>query len=254
MFESYKETSVARQRELARHLTNDVVSIAITNAYFHSAFYDLSQISWTDLIIDREARSSLLGTERISVTVTNRPVGEVLRSIADQLNLDMKIQGGVVLMTKKTMGIPNNHMNECLKTIAFVVAYTAAILFGHAGLCSSVVGIISGIVTAFFFIVIFVIAAPIARSSILNRWPRRMAKSVLVLQTLVLSWIIAAVIAAVAYQDEWEFSVFWLVPVPFLLSFLLFVRWIRRLGNKKGTEQINGQISSESARSNEVSS
>ena len=138
-------------------------------------------------------------------------------------------------------------MNEVFEGILAAVALAIGILFGHAGLWSLVASIISGIVTMFFLIVVFAVAVPIARSNFLSGWPRRIAKTILTLQTLVLSWLIAALVAALIYQDEWGFSIFWLVPIPFLLSLFLFVRWIRRLGRNKSTEQMHAETTSKTA-------
>ena len=123
-------------------------------------------------------------------------------------------------------------MEEILKEIAGIVGYIALILFGHAGLWSVLVSVVSGLVAIVAFITVFFVSLPIARSKRLGGWPARAAKTVLGVQALIMAWIIAAVVGVVC-QEKWGASLVSTMIPTFVLAFAAQIALICRI-RKKG--------------------
>lgn len=127
-------------------------------------------------------------------------------------------------------------MEEILKEIAGVVGYVALILFGHAGLWSTLASVVSGLIAVVAFVAVFFVALPIARSRRFGRWPARFAKVVLGVQALFIAWIFTAVVGVVCHE-KWGLSLVSTMIPCFILAFAGQIILIARLGKKKGTEQ-----------------
>ena len=123
-------------------------------------------------------------------------------------------------------------MEEILKEIAGLAGYIALILFGHAGLWSTLVSVVSGLIAVVVFVAVFLVCLPIARSRRLGDWPARLAKTVLGAQALVMAWIITAVVGFVC-QERWGFSLVSTMTPCFILAFAGQIILIVRIGKKK---------------------
>lgn len=108
LFNAGRRYSAATNDFCCSYLTNEVISVSLTNADWNTVIHELyqSQEPTPDpvfqLIISPEAQASLRMPKGISLTATNAPVDKVLQTIADKLQLDMAVRGGVVVIEKKT--------------------------------------------------------------------------------------------------------------------------------------------------------
>lgn len=127
-------------------------------------------------------------------------------------------------------------MEEMLKEIVGIAGYIALILFGHAGLWSTLVSVVSGLIAVVVFVAVFFVALPIARSQRLGGWPARLAKIVLGVQALFMAWVLTAVVGFVC-QEKWGLSLVSTMIPCFALVFAGQIILLVRIEKKKVTEQ-----------------
>ncbi len=123
-------------------------------------------------------------------------------------------------------------MDQNSNSIIEFIVNAILLLFGHANLWPTLVSILSGLIFTAIFMLFFGLFLFVASTNRFGIWPTNIAKSFLVLQSIVIAYFLAGIIAIFSHE-LWDTSVT-IVLLPFLiLIFIPMLFMIKRFGRKK---------------------